>query len=79
MKSHKTKGKIVWIDELGNTFEIPRIQGSCKLESMEIIAQREKRSLKSGEGGFPLLVKGKYEKIRGIISSVKAVYVCSSE
>jgi len=79
MESYETKNKIIWIDESGDTFEIPRIQGSCKLKSMEIIAQREKGSLKSGEGGFPLLAKGKYEKITGIIKIVKATYTCSSE
>lgn len=76
MDSHETANKIVLRDKSGNTFEIPKTQGECILDNIEILTQSGKESLKGGEGGFPWLIKGNYEEKSGIINSVKASYKC---
>lgn len=78
MDSCETENKVILKDKSGNTFEIPKKQGSCILKDIEILTQRGKESLKGGEGGFPFLVKGKYEKKTEVIDSVKAIYKCPS-
>jgi len=76
MHSIETKDKTILKDEDGNMFEISKFQGSCELKDIEILTQKGKESLKGGEGGFPFIAKGKYEKKTGCIKSVKAIYAC---
>jgi len=76
MDSYEIKNKIVLKDKSGNMFEVPKTQGPCRLDDIEILTQQGKESLKGGEGGFPLFGKGKYEKKTGTIHIVKARYRC---
>ena len=52
MHSLETADKIILKDKGGNTFEIPKFQGSCELKDIKILTQNRRESLKGGEGSF---------------------------
>ncbi len=71
--------KIILKDSHGNSFEVPKRQGSCSLVGLEITTKSGDSTTVEYEGGFPAGLKGKFDKKNEKINSVKGVYECQYE